>query len=501
MASYPSRDIEREAAAAAVPAAAAPAAPGSLAAPTQLAGALVVAVESGSPADDAGFEPGCRITSVEGRPLRDLIDWRWGACDEVVELGYVDLDGDEGVVELEREPGEGWGLSFDGVVFDGVRQCRNACTFCFMRQLPEGLRPSLTLRDDDFRLSFLAGTFVTLTNLSAADEARIVEQRISPLRVSLHAADPEVRARLIGRHAAHGLAALDRLLGAGIEVDAQVVLVPGVNDGAVLRGTLEWAYARPGILNVGVVPLGYTRHQRAFDRSFDEPEAARAVLADLAPFQRRAEAERGFPWVFAADELYRSAYGEQLLDHLPPASRYGSFDLFEDGIGIVRSCVDDFRSAVADGTAARAAEALRAANRQARLVVGQAMMPCFGQLLAQSPLAGLAEPLVVANGFFGGNVDVTGLLCGCDMAAAIRADREGAAGAAAGPEGCRREDGRRGASGAQSLYVIFDVVLNDDGLTLDGMDAGAIEAAAGCPVAVVPCNPSDYLNRIAALCA
>lgn len=472
MGSYPSRDVEREAAAAA--------APGAASAALRPAGAVVVAVEPGSPADDAGFEPGCVVTTVEGYPLRDLIDWRWHACDEMVALGYVDLDGDAGVVELEREAGEGWGLAFGGVVFDGVRQCRNACTFCFMRQLPQGLRPSLTLRDDDFRLSFLSGTFVTLTNLSAEDEARIVEQRISPLRVSLHASDPEVRARLIGRHAAHGLAALDRLLEAGIEVDAQVVLVPGENDGAVLRDTLEWAYARPGILNVGVVPLGYTRYQRRFDRSFDDPAAARAVLADLGPFQRRAEAERGMAWAFAADELYRSAYGDRLLEHLPPARHYGAFELFEDGIGIVRSSVDEFRAAVDDGVAARAAKALAAAGRTAKLVVGEAMMPLFGQLLASSPLDGLVGPLVVANGFFGGNVDVTGLLCGCDVAAAIRADRE------ASP-------------GELPLYALFDVMLNDDGLTLDGMGLRAIEAVAGCPVAVVPCNPSDYLNRIAAL--
>lgn len=501
---YPSRDIERHAAAlsaagngerlGAPPQEGKEAAEGScgvvgegplpclhgLSAASAPQGAVIAAVEPGSPADDAGFAPGCIITHVEGQPLRDLIDWRWLASDEAVELGYVDLDGDAGTVELWREPGEGWGLKFDGVVFDGVRQCRNACTFCFMRQLPPQMRPSLTLRDDDFRLSFLAGTFVTLTNLTAEDEARIIEQRISPLRVSLHAVDADVRERLIGRHASHGLAALERLLQAGIEVDAQVVLVPGQNDGDVLRRTLEWAYERAGILNVGIVPLGYTRHQGAFDRSFGEPSAAQAVLGLLEPYQRRALAERGTPWAFAADELYRSAYGDALLESLPPASHYGDFDLFEDGIGVIRSSVDDFRAAVADGTAARTAKALREAGLEARLVVGEAMMPHFGQLLAMSPLAGLVEPLVVPNEFFGGNVDVTGLLTGQDMAAAIRA-----------------------ASGdpARLLYLIPDVTLNDDGLTLDDMDAEAIEAAAGCPVAVVPCNPSDYLNRIVALCA
>ena len=162
-----------------------------------------------------------------------------------------------------------------------------------MRQLPDGVRPSLVLRDDDFRLSFLSGTFVTLTNLKPEDEARIIEQHISPLRVSLHASEPDLRRRMIGKHAAHGLAALDRLLAAGIEAHAQIVLMPGVNDGDALRETLEWAWERPGINGVGIVPLGFTKHQTALHESFTTPEAARGVIDVIAPFQQRARAERG----------------------------------------------------------------------------------------------------------------------------------------------------------------------------------------------------------------
>ena len=328
--------------------------------------ALVRAVAPGSPADDAGFEPGCFVTSVDGWPVRDLIDWRWLASDDVMELGYIDLDGDEGVVELERGEGEDWGFEFEGVVFDGVRQCRNACTFCFMRQLPDDMRSSLTLRDDDFRLSFLSGTFVTLTNLKPEDEARIIEQHISPLRVSLHASEPELRRRMIGKHAAHGLAALERLLAAGIEAHAQIVLMPGVNDGDALRETLEWAWERPGINGVGIVPLGFTKHQTALHESFTTPEAARGVIDVIAPFQQRARAERGGPWVFAADEFYVNAFGADTPARIPPASDYGDYDMFEDGIGIVRSYVDEFEEVCENGLAARAAEALAARNLTAR---------------------------------------------------------------------------------------------------------------------------------------
>ncbi|WP_080797733.1 DUF512 domain-containing protein [Arabiibacter massiliensis] len=525
MSTYPSKDIERAARV------------GEPEAPR----ALVRAVASQSPADDAGFEPGCYVTSVDGRPVRDLIDWRWLASDDVIELGYIDLDGDAGVVELEREPGEDWGFEFEGVVFDGVKQCRNACTFCFMRQLPDDMRPSLTLRDDDFRLSFLAGTFVTFTNLTAADEARILEQRISPLRVSLHASNPEVRRRIIGRHAQHGLDALDRLLAAGIEFHAQIVLMPDENDGDALVETLAWAYARPGILDVCIVPLGFTKHQTRFTRSFNDPAAARAAMERIVPFQERALAERGTMWAFAADEFYHNAYGPALLENLPPAAQYGDFAMFEDGVGIIRSFVDDWREAERAGLSEQAAAALRDAGLRVRFVAGCATRHFLGPLVEESPLAGLFEPLYVKNEFFGGNVDVTGLLCGCDIAAAVRAchpERSGIAAESKDPARCQQEDpglsphgilrlaslaqddkrrasaqdDKRRASAqddnegaqtsrARSLYLLPRVMFNDDMVTLDDMTLEDMENAAGARMSVVSCNASDFLREIVDLAA
>ena len=323
-------------------------------------------------------------------------------------MGYIDLDGEAGEVDLFRDEGEDWGFEFDGVVFDGVKQCRNACIFCFMRQLPDDMRASLTLRDDDFRLSFLAGTFVTFTNLSAEDEARIIEQHISPLRVSLHASNPEVRRRIIGKHAAHGIEVLDRLLAAGIEFHAQIVLMPDENDGEVLHETLGWAYARPGILDVCIVPLGFTKHQTCFTKSFDDPDAAYRAMEVIKPVQERALAERGTLWAFAADEFYCNAYGDALLEHLPPASCYGEFEMFEDGVGIVRSFADDWQRAVESGADAVCAQALRKSNAVARLVFGYATRGFVARLVGESAVAGLVRPLFVKNDFFGGNVDVTG---------------------------------------------------------------------------------------------
>ena len=457
-------------------------------------GARIVAVADESPAWEVGFEPGCIITSVDGQPLRDIIDWRWLAGEECITVGYVDLDGDAGEVELEREPGEDWGFEFEGLVFDGVKQCRNACTFCFMRMLPRGLRPSLYLRDDDFRLSFLVGTFVTLTNMTPEDEARIVEQRISPLRVSLQVTNPEVRRRLIGRHAQHGLESLERLLAAGIEFHAQIVLVPGENDGAVLEETLEWAYERPGIVEIGIVPLGYTRFQDTFDHSFNDVEASRGLLQTIAPFQDRAQRERGNAWVFAADEFYRNAYRDNLLENIPPTSYYGDFGMFEDGIGIIRSTVDDWESMQRAGAIERAAAALRERRTRAVMVVGCAQREFLEPLVARSSIGDVFEPLYVENAYFGGNVDVTGLLTGADIAQAVRDEVRVLSGWPA----------QAVCDGAQApfqrlIFLIPRVVFNDDGLTLDDMTRVDMETVAGQPLHVVSCSPLEYFEEIAHL--
>ncbi|MBR0405049.1 MAG: DUF512 domain-containing protein [Eggerthellaceae bacterium] len=446
-------------------------------------GALITAVEPDSPAWDAGFEPGCYVVAVDGQPLRDMIDWRWLSDEDAITIGYVDLDGDEGEVELWREPGEEWGFEFEGLVFDGVKQCRNACTFCFMRMLPSGLRPSLYLRDDDFRLSFLVGTFVTLTNMTPEDEARIIEQRISPLRVSLQASNAAVRKRLLGKHAQHGLEALDRLLDAGIEFHAQIVLVPDENDGDVLRETLEWAYERQGILSVGIVPLGYTRYQDAFDHSFNDSGASQGLLDLVKPFQERAEMERGQAWVYAADEFYRNAYGARLLENVPPASHYGDFSMFEDGIGIIRSTMDDWQRVASEGAIERFAAALSARDLHAVMVVGCAQREFLGPLIDEAGIGDIFEPLYVENAFFGGNVDVTGLLVGADISQAVN-DRSSTTDEAQHPG---------------LMFLVPRVVFNDDSLTLDGMSLEDMEKAAGQPLHVVSCSPLQYFDEITQL--
>lgn len=448
----------------------------SLASKTDSVAAPIAHVKPYTPADDAGFVPGCYISSVDGHPIRDMIDWAWYSDEDSIEVAYIDTEGERGSIILEREPYEEWGFVFDGTIFDRIKTCRNSCTFCFMRQMPDGVRDSLVLRDDDFRMSFFEGTFVTLTNVDPPDEERIIKQHISPLRMSLHAISSDVRKSLIGKNEGHGIEVCQRLLDAGIQMHMQIVLVPGVNDGEELSKTLSWAYEREGVVGIGVVPLGFTKHQGNFDKSFNTKDDARAVIELIKGFQKRALAQRGVPWVYASDEFYRNAYPDTLLDELPPAEYYGEFDMFEDGIGIIRSSVDAWRDNEASIQAL--AELLNAKSRRVHYVIGYAQREFLIPLIQQSPLNGLLLPFPVRNDYFGGNVDVTGLLCACDI---IRAINE-----------------------AQSkgehidLAVIPDIVFNADLITLDDMSLEDIQNALAVPLAVVSCNPALYFDEIAA---
>lgn len=419
-------------------------------------GALVEEVEPGSPAAREGLEPGMLVTHVNGEELRDVITWDWEADGTECYLEGVAYPGTadefEFECELTRELGEDWGVTFDGAVFDGMRLCRNRCTFCFMKMLPPDARRTLSMRDDDYRLSFLQGNFVTLTNMTDADVERVVTCALSPLNVSLHAVTPEVRARLMGRNAPRGMEVLERLLAGGIEVHAQVVLVPGENDGEELAATLRFVEARPLITSLGIVPLGYTRFQRTFSRSYsDNPDAARAVIDQVRPYQLRARAACGRTRFQLADEMYLAARRE------PPAAReYDGYPQYYDGIGMVRTCLDEAAGLLADeGVFARAAaraDAMREAGERALVVSGRATARLWDDFLAATPLAGLARVAAVENRHFGGNVDVTGLLTAEDVLAQLPADLSGV------------------------LVVLPDVMLNADAVTLDDVPRAGLEA-------------------------
>ncbi|MEE8719503.1 MAG: DUF512 domain-containing protein [Coriobacteriales bacterium] len=435
-------------------------------------GATISQVDPGSPADREGLTPGMVVTQVNDQDLTDVIVWDWEADERDVHLegiaGRGTPDEFEFECDLHREFGQDWGITFDGAIFDGTRTCRNDCTFCFMKMLPKGMRRTLYLRDDDYRLSFLQGNFVTLTNMSEQDVSRVIDLALSPLNVSLHAVTPEVRQRLIGRNERRGMEVLERLVGAGIEIHAQVVLVPGENDGDELIRTLDYVQARPQITSLGIVPLGYTRFQSGFTSSYSsDPASAARVIDAVAPYQRRSRQSDGRTRYQLADEFYLIAGRE------PPAGAdYDGYPQYYDGIGMVRSFLDDLDALLRDpaitGRLRECAGELARQGRTLTYVCGVASEPLARRAVENLGLGEVAEVFVVTNEYFGGNVDVTGLLTSSDVRAQLPASLTG------------------------RVVVLPEVMFNTDALTLDGdsrAELGESLSRRGATCVVAPGTP------------
>lgn len=432
-------------------------------------GGEIARVEAGSPADRAGLREGDVVTHADGEPLRDVLDFRWLTDGSSTRLTVLRGDGGPTTVVLEREPGVGWGVEFKDPLFGPVMTCRNACAFCFMAQLPKGLRPALYLRDDDFRLSFIQGNFVTLTNLSDDDVDRIAEQRLSPLYVSLHAVSPVVREQLVCAREDRALERLDELLDSGIDVHVQVVLVPGVNDGDELENTLRWCAEREGVLSVGIVPLGFTRHQDRFTSSYNDAIASAMVIQQVQRWQFAMRERDSRTWVHLADEFYLNARAP-----FPTAEWYDDFPQYENGIGLVRSFGDE--AATLRDDLERAVASLPAEAEAATIVTGVMAATTLAGALNACDAAGRVRLLAVPNAFFGGNVAVTGLLTGSDLESAMRNDAS--------------------RLGQPTAYLVPDIVLNADGLMLDGLTVPEVAERSGCDVRVVSSDVRGLLEGL-----
>jgi putative radical SAM enzyme (TIGR03279 family) len=407
--------------------------------------ARVDAVAPGSPAAQAGLLVGDEVLTVNGAVLRDVI-----AYQIQVDGAHVELDvrrgGIERIVEIDKTEGAPLGLELSSAVFDRVRTCDNHCPFCFIYQLPKGMRRSLYLKDDDYRLSFLYGNFTTLTRFTEADFERVVNERLGPLYVSIHATDPDVRTRLLrNRRGATSLRWLELLLDVGIEVHGQVVVCPGINDGAVLDDTLLGVLDRfPRLATLGVVPLGVSAHNREAEMRPHTLAEGQAVVDVVERWQVQYLGALGRRLVYASDEYYL------LADRpFPTLDDYDGCSQHENGIGMARTFEAEVRAALAGadvaGTGPRTgffawvdgapAEGYRAPRQSGRertglitdetdhgdratvLVTGEFGAAVLEPLLAELP--GRVRVLPVKNGFFGGNIGVTGLLTGADIAAAL----------------------------------------------------------------------------------
>ncbi|MDR3207492.1 MAG: DUF512 domain-containing protein [Oscillospiraceae bacterium] len=375
---------------------------------------LIVGVEVGSPAARAGLKTGDILVSAAGRPVRDVLDYRFYTYDARLTLVVRDAAGAERTVTLRKGEGEDLGLTFETYLMDNQRACENQCLFCFIDQLPPGLRRSLYFKDDDARLSFLLGQYITLTNLAPDEFQRILAQRISPLHISVHATDPDLRVRLVGHPAAGAcLSMMQTLAARGIQMHAQVVVCPGLNDGAALARTLDDLSALfPAVGDVSVVPVGLTRWREGLYplRPFHRDEAAQtvALVRDKAAALRRAT---GLGVVYAADELYLLAGLP-----LPGEEDYDGYPQLENGVGLMASFAAEFDAAL---------DALPdsvPAPPPVTVATGLAAAPFLRGLLDKlsERVPGLVWDVVAApNRLFGDRVDVAGLLCGRDLIAAL----------------------------------------------------------------------------------
>jgi putative radical SAM enzyme (TIGR03279 family) len=405
----------------------------------------VVAVRAGSPAALAGVAVGDSLVSINGEQPRDVIAYQL-LVDQAEVVLEVDRGGLTQTVDVVKGDGQPLGLEIHSAVFDQVRTCDNHCSFCFIYQLPPGMRRSLYLKDDDYRLSFLYGNFTTLTRFTEADLERVVTEALSPLYVSIHATDPEVRAAMLrNRRGATSLRWLRALLDHGISVHGQIVVCPGVNDGEVLEQTMAGVLDEyPELASLAVVPLGVSDHSNESDMRPHTVAEAGAVIDTVTSWQASFEELLGRRLVFAADEYYLLAGRD-----FPAADTYEGFPMHEDGIGMARNFELEFHGLTGDVITPKAgffawvdgapAEGYRAHRtgpgqpvslRPARsapvaIVTSQYGAQVLGPLVTAHARAGDVRLVVVENRFFGGNIAVTGLLVGADISRALACEPAG----------------------------------------------------------------------------
>jgi putative radical SAM enzyme (TIGR03279 family) len=376
-------------------------------------GVEITEVTPSSLADEMELEAGDRIIKVNGRVVRDYLDFRFqtgGETEFIVEVRK--RNGEEWELDIERAEGEDFGLGFEAIV---PRQCANECLFCFCKGNPEEARPSLFVRDEDIRLSFLYGNYTTLTSITEDEMRRVIEQRLTPQYVSVHSTDLAVRARLLGidEKRADISGKIQRMLDAGIEIHAQVVLCPEINDGEILRRTInDMAALYPKVKSVAIVPLGLTRYNTDERLTAVTPDFCRRTILEITEVQREMRERLGTTFAFLGDEIYLRA-GR----NVPSRKHYGDYPQIEDGIGMVRSFHNDF-AALMRRLERRAPASL--SGLFGTIATGTLFAPILKDLLERlnARFGTRLHVLPIENLYFGGDVSVAGLLTGGDLLAA-----------------------------------------------------------------------------------
>lgn len=417
----------------------------------------------GSPAERAGLSKGDVLLSIDGEPVIDLVDYEHLTASDRLTLEIIKENGSCEQIDLEKEDYEPLGLSFATSLMDNMRTCKNHCVFCFIDQMPKGGRSSLHVKDDDWRMSFVMGNYVTLTNLDERELDRVIRRRVSPLYISLHASDPEVRrAMMKNPHAGDILPQLKRLADAGLQFHLQIVLCPGLNDGDVLRRSIDdMLLLYPQARSLAVVPVGLTRHRdklyplRTFTR-----EEAEATIDEIEARQAELLREHGTRFVFLADEWY-TLCGRSL----PAYDAYEGFPQIENGVGLLRLFEGDMLEALEEKKPLKRAKRFLAAG-------GTSAQAFFAESYRQLlPYHITLDVRAIRNRFFGESVTVGGLITGGDLVEQLMGEDFG-----------------------RALLIPRTMLKADEELFLDGMRKSEAEKKLG--TRIIPVASGDHLVEI-----
>jgi putative radical SAM enzyme (TIGR03279 family) len=416
--------------------------------------AIITNVHQDSIGEELGLVPGDKLLAVNGESSKDLIELSFALSEENLELLIEKVNGTQEIIELEKDYDDELGLEFESAVFDGVRRCANNCVFCFVDQMAPNMRESLYVKDDDYRLSFLYGNFVTLTNSTPKDMKRIYREHLSPLYVSVHTTNAELRERMLGNKFAGKInEQLKDLIRHDIEVHIQIVLCPGINDGKELEKTIADLYALgSNVLSVAIVPVGLTRFRNGLSalNGFTAAEAKNVIQA-VEGWQKKFRSESGSSFVYLADEFYLAA------DYpIPKYDFYDGFPQLENGIGIVRSFMEEWREAAKDSKPKAYQEPYRL-DVVCGLSAEKVLKPLINELSASNLNVRI---IPIENKFFGSQITVTGLLTGQDII-----------------------DKAQSLQGPRTGLIVPGVALRKgEDVFLDDMSLGKMEKAMNIPV-------------------
>lgn len=423
-------------------------------------------VEPGSPADAAGIKAGDELIKINGEAPLDILEYRYLAAEYEVELEIKKANGKSEFIIIENDY-EDLGIEFEAGLIDEAQHCRNKCIFCFIDQLPKGMRETVYFKDDDARLSFLQGNYVTLTNMSDEDIDRLIKMRVSPINISVHTTNPELRVKMLGnRFAGNILERMKKFADAELYMNCQIVLCPGFNDGAELDRTIEeLASLLPYTMSLSVVPVGLTRYRDGLCeiKPFDKGSSL-AVVKQVEAHQARIYKEHGTRFVYLSDEFYLNAGLK-----VPPADEYECFPQIENGVGLIASMTEEFDDAI---------------NRIPRKKFSRNIAIATGELAAPY-ITGLANRIMatagginievfpVKNEFFGGGVSVAGLVTASDIIAAVK-----------------------GKADFDELLIADSMLRDGEDIFLDNITLDELEAGLNLKVTPVPNDGYAFLEAV-----